>query len=348
MTGSQKLYFYVSLTAFLFLNFAIFNPLLKCDLPFTGHFLCLITALLCSYFVCVIFARNSFFSNSGTAISKILSPLCAALSIFCVVLLMTQVISETCFIVGKGVSTSYYFIMSLCLLFCCFITCSKGKNAIFRFCCISASAVILFTVVCFLPFTAIKDISTDLFTFQRDNKLLQSAFWGAISGLFLSFDCAVFFYCSQNSFAKDSSLTKITLLSVITAFILLLCTNGCVYLILGKELTLSLNRPYFALAKCFRGFDLTEIVPAIAIFAFIAKCPVYLCSASIAVKNAFFPSSPSKPKAVLYVIFLSIPAIYLPFLLFGQGYSYGALQPLIYPALPVMSLLFVLLHIFEK
>ena len=329
-------------------SFAIFNPLLKCALPFTGHFFCLITSVAASLFICIIYRKECHISSTSTVLHKFLSVLCAVFAVLCTLLLMTQVIRDTCFIVGRGVSTGYYFLLSLSLLTTSFALCSAGSRSILRFCCISAPVFMLFTVLCFLPFTAVKGISHDILTFQGGGNLLQSALCGIVSGLMLASDTAILFYCAKQSITIDLTVTKITVLSVITAFFLLLCQNGCVYLIFGRKLTLLLAKPVYALTKCFKGFDLTEIVPAAGIFAFIAKCSVYLGFASSSVCSAFGCNTKKQKRTAASIIFLAVPAIYLPFLLSENSFYYGSLQHLIYPLIPLMSLFFIIKHIFEK
>ncbi|MBP3580063.1 MAG: hypothetical protein J6K12_02320 [Clostridia bacterium] len=259
---------------------------------------------------------------------------------------MTQVIKDTCYIAGKGVSKHYYIMLSLAVLAVSLYLCFNSEKGMYRFCFMAAIPVLVFIFSALLPYFTVKGIIFDV-NGVRDANVRSAIIHGCISGLFFAFDSSLFIYCFKDCFKADLGFVRSGVASLISSFILwCICISG-VYLIFGKNLTMTLNDPLYALTKSFHGFDMTEALSALRLFAFIIKSSVYLYSCSLCIKKAFFHSYKHAMKTILPIVFALIPLIYLPFIFVSQK-EYGSLQGLIYPCVIILSLIFTFFIILRK
>ena len=338
--------FIICLSCYIFLSFAIFNPLFsRTDFALTLFF-CIVTSAATIILFFLLNKKCSKKMKESSTLAKVLSVLATISGVFSVLLLMTEVIKDTCYIAGKGVSREYYLFFSLALLSVSLYLCFNSEKGIFRFCFLSIIPILIFTFSALLPFFSVKGIIFDFYT-RANESVISPLKCGIIYGLFLSFDVSVFLFC----FSKHAKFKNLGTRWVITALfcsIIVWCINYlCVYLIFGKNLVLELDDPLYALTKSFHGFDITETLSALRIIAFIIKSSVYLYACSLLIKKAFFSRHAHSLKIILPVVFALIPLVYLPYLLISHE-SYGKMQEIIYPSVIIMSGIFTVIVCFSK
>ena len=344
--ASKTTQYYIVLTSYISLSFAIFTPMFNSrNLPIRLFF-CFLSAFIYAIAISFLFSKNVHAKNTNGIFAKILSVIAALESVFCVLLLMTEVIKDTSRIAGRGVNKEYYLLLSLFILAVCLYLCFNSEKGIYRFCCISVLPLILFAVSCLLAHFTVREITADFIDFSA-HFFVDDAVKGIFSGLFLSADISIFLYCFHSIACDRRHSTKLCLLSLITAFGFWCLCIISVYTAFGKNLIILLSDPFYALTKAFDGFDTTEILSAVRIFAFVIKSSVYIYSASLALKRAFFCQKACALKVIIPVLFLAVPAIYRPFLLFSKS-SYGSLQHLIYISVITLSFCFIILLFFRK
>ncbi len=344
--SAKRIQLYISLTSYFFLSFAIFNPVFTQENISVNLFFCFLTASLTAFCIFFLYVKSPFSLSESSFFHRSFAVLVTIISVFSVLLLMTQVIKDTCYIAGKGVSKYYYIMLSLAVLAVSLYLCFNSEKGMYRFCFMSVIPIFLFIVSALLPYFTVKGIVFDLNN-TRDENLSFTIIHGCISGLFFAFDSSLFIYCFKDCFKADLGFVRSGVASLISSFILwCICITG-VYLIFGKNLTVNLNDPLYALTKSFHGFDMTEALSALRLFAFIIKSSVYLYSCSLCIKKAFFPSQKHALKIILPVVFALIPLIYLPFVFLSQK-GYGTLQGLIYPCVIILSLIFTFFIILRK
>ena len=343
--NSSKSGYCIALAVYLSPGLCVFMPFFeKCNV--SASLACaFLISIIWTVAISIIFEKANFHRNNGF-FCKTGSLFSSALAVLCVLLIMTQVIEVTCFIVGKGVSRQYYLLLSAGLLFAGIYLCTGGKNGIFRFCMTGIIPLTALAVFLVLPFWSTQDIMTDFNSVQTS--FSNSILCGIKGGIILSFDISMFLLCFHDTAKKQHNLLSLNVISLTAAFLYTLFCVICVYLLFGTNLTRSLTYPLFAQTKAFGSFDTTEAVSAVAIFAFIAKSAVYVRCAAKVIKNAFFSQKMTSAKKISVIIFLFVPLIFLPFLLFSLGNEYGKYQFMIYPATAISAVIFTLLTIFEK
>ena len=350
----KKLCYYITMSCYIFLSFAVFTPVFNSKNITVSLLLCLITSLLTVTGLSFLFGTDlsdkgkSAFpteKNRHGLLNRALSVTACASGLFSVLLIMTQVIKDTCYIAGKGVSKEYYLAFSTALLAVSLYLCFNNEKGIYRFCITASVPVLIFVISALLPLFTVKNIVFDLFE-TAGQSITSNALKGCYYGLFLSFDISVFLYCFRECTGFSKASIKLGTSSVITAFVLWCICIASANLIFGKNLTFLFSDPLYALTKAFDGFDVTETLSAIRIFAFIIKSSVYLYSCALIIKNAFFKKANSPLKKILCTIYLIIPTVYLPFLITSS--DFGKLQHLVYPSVIIMSALFTLNGILQK
>lgn len=348
MTGSSKrLQFYITLTCYIFLSFGIFCPVFTAKNFTASLIVCFATAVIYALIISKAFSIQPFFKKDNCIIHKLLSVAAAFFSISAVLLLMTEVVKDTCFIAGRGVSREYYLMLSAMLLASSLYLCFNSEKGIYRFTFIGIASVLIFTVASVFPIFTVKQAVFDFYK-ATDSSVKSTVLDGIKAGLFLSCDISVFLYCFKDCFCFDKGYSRLTGYSVITAFILWCIPIFSTLIIFGRNLTAALHDPLYALTKAFGGFDITELLSALRIFSFIIKSSVYVYSASICIKRAYFASKKHALKVIIPIIFATVPAVFLPFIIIGASDSYGKFQSLIYPCVIILSLIFVIFILLRK
>lgn len=343
---TKKVNFIITLSCYIFLSFAIFNPLFSRNDFTLTLFFCIVTSCVTLIVLCFTKKKCIYLIKQSSVLAKVLSVLATISAVFSVLLLMTEVIKDTCYIAGKGVSREYYLFFSLALLSLSLYLCFNSEKGIFRFCFLSCIAVLIFTFSALLPFFSVKGIIFD-FHIGMNTSVISSLKCGILYGLFLSFDVSVFLYCFSKYASLKNSGSRWVITALFCAIIVWIINYLCAYLVFGKNLVIQLHDPLYALTKTFGGFDITETLSALRIVAFIIKSSIYLYSCSLLIKKAFFSKYAHSLKVILPAVFLLIPSIYLPFLFLWDD-SYGKMQEIIYPSVIIMSGIFAIIVCFSK
>ena len=344
--SSQKLQFSICFTCYVFLGFAIFNPIFYSKNPIISFVACILTSTITVCTVAFLHFKGKVLSFNNSILSKSFSCLCSVLGILSVLLLMTQVIKDTCYIAGKGVSKEYYLLLSLALLGVSLYLCFNTEKGIYRFCFLSAVPILIFIISSVLPFFTVKGVVIDV-QLSLSDSVAKAIKNGIIGGLFLSIDTSVFFYCFSNYMKEQVIKTRHAVTCLIYPLLLWSICIFCVYALFGKNTVLLLQDPLYALTKSYGGFDITESLSSLRIFAFIIKSSVYIYSCSMCIQKAFFSEKKHALKIIIPCLFSAVPLIYLPYIFISSD-SYGKFQGLIYPSVILLSLFFIFANIFEK
>ena len=176
--------------------------------------------------------------------------------------------------------------------------------------------------------------------------MFSSAVIGIISGLMISIDVPAFFTIFKGYITdgKGQIPAKIVTCSFITAFIFLVIQYGCALLVFGKNLTVGLDYPLFALIKLSPLGDVTELLTAAKITAFMIKSSVYSYCCAKCLFTAFFKGTKALTR-IMTATYLVIPILFFVLTIMQNGKQYGSLQHLIYPATALFSLLICFLDI---
>lgn len=350
----KKLCYYITMSCYVFLSFAVFTPVFNSQNITATLLFCFITSLLTVSGLSFLFGKalpdkvkSSFPTekNRHGLLNRALSVITCLSGLFSVLLIMTQVIKDTCYIAGKGVSKEYYLGLSAALLAVSLYLCFNSEKGIYRFCITASVPVLIFVISALLPLFTVKNIVFDLFA-TVPHSTIKEAFKGCYYGLFFCLDISVFLYCFKECTGFSRPSVRLGIFSVITAFMLWCICIVSANLIFGKNLIFLFSDPLYALTKAFDGFDITETLSAIRIFAFIIKSSVYLYSSALSIKNAFCKKAHPSLKKILCSIYVTIPIIYIPFLITTT--DFGKLQHLVYPSVIIMSALFTLSGILQK
>lgn len=340
MNNGKSIQTTISYAVFVLSGFLIFSPLHKSgNLP-----LSLVCSVITSAGMTLLTARI-FSLKSGSSgnhsISKVtLSISASILSLFSVLMLLTEVIKDVAYIANRGVGLFYYTVTALSLLFVSFWLCTSSSKGIYRFCLLS---IIPFIILFMTMFFALSTTKSVVFGFsQTDKSFTEPILTGIKSGLFFTADSVVF--CSgfrdyiktdSGSFPKKQFFT-----GFLVAYTYIIIYNIFTALIFGR-LTSEISDPDYALIKLIRGIDLTEIISAVRIVSFLIKSSlyIYLSSANLKNCNAF---GRFKEKSVTTFLYLLLPATFLFLAFFDKSLEYGAFQHMIYPITFLMSFCFFL------
>ncbi len=344
--NTRSIQSYIAISAFLLSGKNIFAPLFKSDSPITSLFFASVTGFLTVRIICIIYSKNTAKQSYQTFFKRITAISTAIFSVFSVLLLLTEVIKDTAYIAGRGVSLSYYISIGIITLCVAFYLCYNSEKGIFRF--LLSICVIFFLLSLSLPFSFISTeqaiISKNFFT--ESDSITDSAIKGIISGLMISADLSVFLYLFKNS-AKNSKSTlsrSVIYSSFATAFILLFSEYLCCLLLFGKALLFELDYPMYGAIKLFPFFDMTELLNCAKITSFTVKCAVYVYASADILRKAFSPQKDNL-KTYLISLFSAIPILFIILISLSNRNNYGVFQHLIYPSVTLLSLSYLLIRI---
>lgn len=347
MNSGKSIQTTISYAVFILSGFLIFSPLHKSsNLP-----LSLICSVTTSAGMTLLTARI-FSSERGTSgnhgISKtILSISASILSLFNVLILLTEVIKDVAYIANRGVSIFYYTAIALSLLFVSFWLCTSSSKGIYRFCLLSIIPFIILFTTMFFALSTTKSVVFDFS--QTDKSFTEPILTGIKSGLFFTADSVVFCAGFKDNIKTDSGTfpKKQFFTGFLVAYTYIIIYNIFTALIFGR-LTCEISDPDYALIKLIQGIDLTEIISAIRIVSFLIKSAlyIYLSSANLKKCNAFGRFKEISITAFLYLL---LPATFLFLAFFDKSLKYGAFQHMIYSITFLMSFCFFLFAaLFQK
>ncbi len=334
---------FIAATTYLLSGTIIFNPIFSSN-NFPLSLLCaFIIGFLLSYATTLIFKKQRGEEINNRYIYGILSVITSILSVFCALLLLTEVIKSVAFIADKPVSLLYYGMLAAVLIAVSFYLCYNSEKGIYRFCILTAFP---FAVILFGLFSVFLTTRSFIPISISNSNISDAILNGLFCGLFIFSDLCVFHFCFKKFSYKDSgSIYKSSIvLSFFTVFIFFGATSIVMLLTFGGDLLSSLSDPYYSTVKLVFGIDITEILSSARIVAFIIKTSTYLYSAAGTLRRTFLP----KRKAVIpfvCVLFLAIPVSFITAAFADKRLEYGAFQYLIYPAVILLSFLFALSYL---
>ncbi len=341
---------YISLSVFLISGTAVFSPIYKSENPAVSLFFALVFGTVFTLISLRCFSTVKKDRPKKTFLFPALSVSASLFSVFISLLLLTQVIREAAYIAGRGVNLPYYILLGIAILAVSYYLCYNSEKGIFRFCipCAIIFAALLFIIP--TSFFSTKSAVVNHNLFSITDKMFSSAVIGITSALMISADISAYLFCFK-SYITDSygRLPKKTVgASFLTAFIFLLIQYSATLLIFGKNLTLSLKFPFYALIKLCSPCDVTELLTCAKIISFIIKSSVYSYCCAVSLKKAFCPKKENALVGFMLGTYLVIPIIFIILVsMFGEN-QYGALQHLIYPCVFILSLHFLFLYLLKS
>lgn len=347
MNSGKSIQTTISYAVFVLSGFLIFSPLHKSgNLP-----LSLICSVTTSAVMTLLTARI-FSSERGTSgnhgISKtILSISASILSLFNVLILLTEVIKDVAYIANRDVSIFYYTAIALSLLFVSFWLCTSSSKGMYRFCLLSIIPFIILFTTMFFALSTTKSVVFDFS--QTDKSFTEPILTGIKSGLFFTADSVVFCAGFKDNIKTNSSTfpKKQFFTGFLVAYTYIIIYNIFTALIFGR-LTSEISDPDYALIKLIRGIDLTEIISAVRIVSLLIKSSLYIYLSSANLKNCRVFSR-FKEKSITAFLYLLLPSTFLFLAFFDKSLKYGAFQHMIYPITFLMSFCFFLFTaLFQK
>ena len=322
----------------------IFSPLHRAQNILIALIFALLTGIAIIYLIKPVFNKAVQSRPKTRWIYAILSALAVIISMFTSLMLLTEVIKDVAYVASRGISLFYYIAISFAMLSVSFYLCFNSEKGIYRFCILSFIIFISLSTVILSSFITTKSVIPDFLRISRKS-FEGSALCGILSGLYFSCDTCIFLYCFKEYFTLENGKTdtRSLLLGYELSFGIIFIYNITAALIFGSKLIKTLDDPDFALVKLISGTDLTEIISTVRIFSFMIKSSLYLFCAAKALKLCF-----KKPDTVFLRLvlaeFIMIPTSVAVLCFFDRTLGYGEFQFLIYPAIILLSALFILLY----
>lgn len=335
----------ISFAIYILSSFFIISPLHKSEnLP-----LSLLCALATSF--CIIYAQFNIFSNliatksSRKHTLRFLTILGTILSLFTILMLLTETIKDIAYVANRGVSLFYYTISATALLFVSLTLCNSHNKGIFRFCILATIPfAFLFSIIFFAPLTTKSIIWV---ASQESSEILSPIITGVKSGLFYSADAFLFFLCFREQIQENGHLPNRKLMTgFIFASTFIIIYNMFTSLIFGN-LTRDITDPDYALVKLIKGIDMTETVSAVRIISFLIKSSISTLISADFIMVAF-PKIKIDKKIIILILYAIIPVSFLALAFFDKTLKYGAFQSFIYPVNAISALCFILAYKLQK
>lgn len=340
----------VAFTVFLLSGTMIFSPLHRSANIFITLITAFITGILCTSIALRISSKkdfDSYFSKPKLLIFGFLSSLLSTAS--CLIML-TETIKDVSFIANRGISFIYYSFIAISILSVSYYLSCNTQKGIFRFCIPAAIPFLILFSVIFFSFSEAGIYIKNLKFGTDSSTIISSFFCGITMGLFFFSDTFIFIYCFKDCISFNSG--KIMKKSIYTGFIvamLALSLYGTVtFLVFGRNLTNTLSDPDYALIKLIPGLDMTELISALRIIAFIIKSSVYIFSSSNLLSRLFEKQKKANT-IICAVLYGAIPPIFVAAYFSAKSLGYGAFQDLIYPLTTTLGTLYLfIISAFKK
>lgn len=339
--SGTKLQNIISYTVFYLSGFLILSPIHQSEN--------IVVSLISAFFISGIllklilkfYKRGSFYENKRRFSCKIISVIAVISSLFCCLMLITEIIKDVSYIADRGVSITYYIFTAIAILFVSYYLCISAPKGIFRFLILSPYVFLILFIIMFFSLFSVKSITANALISQSDS--VSSIMTGIKSGIFFTLDTSVYLFCfddiqvDQNNKDLSSQITAGFLISFF--FISVYSIFTC--LIFGK-LTPEISDPDYALIKLIPGADFTEIISAVRIISFMIKSSCYIYLSAKILKD-FIPKIKISKIRLIFILYISIPISIIFLSFFDKTLGYGAFQHLIYPTNTIMSTAFMIL-----